>query len=53
MVSQTRAVLDSYAANGGHYQEVIIADAGHSPHIEKPTEFMDALVTFLNSAQQF
>ncbi len=53
MVSQTRAVLDSYQANGGHYQEVIIAEAGHSPHIEKPTEFMDALVTFLNSAQQF
>jgi pimeloyl-ACP methyl ester carboxylesterase len=46
-VSQTRAVLDRYQANGGAYQEVVIADAGHSPHIEKPSAFMEALVGFL------
>ncbi len=39
MLAQTRAVLDRYAANGGHYEEVVIADAGHSPFLEKPAEF--------------
>ncbi len=39
MVSQTRAVLTQYQANGGAFKEVVIADAAHSPHIEKPAEF--------------
>lgn len=43
MVTQTRAVLDRYAAAGGTYDEILIADAGHSPHLEKPTEFDTAL----------
>ncbi|MGH3878747.1 MAG: alpha/beta fold hydrolase [Actinophytocola sp.] len=43
MIAQTRAVLDRYAAAGGTYDELVIADAGHSPHIEKPTEFTAAL----------
>jgi pimeloyl-ACP methyl ester carboxylesterase len=43
MVGQTRAVLDRYASEGGTYEEVVIADCGHSPHIEKPAEFMAAL----------
>ncbi len=49
MVSQTRHVLDQYQANGGDYREVVIADAGHSPHIEQPAAFMAALVEFLES----
>jgi len=49
MVAQTRAVLDRYAANGGSYQEVVIADAGHSPHIEQPAAFMVALLSHLES----
>ena len=47
MLSQMRAVLDRYAANGGRYQEVVIADAGHSPHIEQPEAFMAALLKHL------
>jgi pimeloyl-ACP methyl ester carboxylesterase len=43
MLAQTRAVLDGYAAAGGTYDEVVIADTGHSPHIEKPEEFATAL----------
>ncbi|HEU5475617.1 MAG TPA: alpha/beta hydrolase [Actinophytocola sp.] len=43
MVAQTRAVLERYAAAGGTFDEVAIADTGHSPHIEKPAEFMAAL----------
>jgi pimeloyl-ACP methyl ester carboxylesterase len=39
MVDQTRAVLDRYQDNGGAYREEVIADAGHSPFIEKPVEF--------------
>ncbi|KIG11957.1 Beta-ketoadipate enol-lactone hydrolase [Enhygromyxa salina] len=47
MVEQTRAVFDRYAAAGGAYTEVVIADAGHGPHIEKYDEFMVALNGFL------
>ncbi len=47
MVSQTRAVLEKYAAAGGRYQEVVIQDAGHVPFIEKPDEFNAAFHAFL------
>lgn len=50
MVSQMRAVLDRYAANGGHYREVVLTECGHSPHIEKPTEFQAAFSDFLTGA---
>ncbi|MFT3894469.1 MAG: alpha/beta hydrolase [Anaerolineales bacterium] len=40
MVGQTRYVLDQYKDNGGSYEEVVIAEAGHSPYIEHPNEFM-------------
>jgi pimeloyl-ACP methyl ester carboxylesterase len=43
MVSQTRAVLDRYAAAGGHYQEVVISDAGHAPQLERPAQVLHAL----------
>jgi pimeloyl-ACP methyl ester carboxylesterase len=43
MLSQTRAVLEKYAAAGGAYREVVIQDAGHVPFIEKPEEFNAAL----------
>lgn len=39
MVSQTRAVLDRYAAAGGSYREIVYAGCGHSPHVERPTDF--------------
>jgi pimeloyl-ACP methyl ester carboxylesterase len=50
MVSQMRAVLDRYRANGGSYEEVVIADCGHSPHIEHPEDFRAALWRFLAAA---
>lgn len=50
MVAQTRAVLDAYRANGGVAHEVVIADSGHSPLIEKPEEFNRSLLQFLESA---
>ena len=39
MVTQTRAVLDRYAASGGSYREVVMAGVGHTPHVERATEF--------------
>lgn len=47
MVSQMRAVLDRYRDGGGAYDEVIVADCGHSPHIEKPEEFRKVFFAFL------
>lgn len=49
MLAQTRAVLDRYQANGGHFREEVIANAGHSPHIEQPEAVQKRLVEFLNS----
>lgn len=51
MVSQTRAVLEKYTANGGKYWEKVIADTGHTPYVEKPDEFMRGLVEHLRLAK--
>jgi pimeloyl-ACP methyl ester carboxylesterase len=47
MVSQTRAVLQRYAAAGGWYREVLLDGCGHSPHIERPDDFLDALLSLI------
>jgi pimeloyl-ACP methyl ester carboxylesterase len=47
MVSQMRAVLDAYQADGGHYREASLSGCGHTPHLEKPAEFGEALSAFL------
>ncbi len=46
MVSQTRAVLDAYKANGGSYREEILPNVGHSPHVEAHDRFVSELVRF-------
>ncbi len=51
MVGQVRAVLDRYAANGGNYREEVLADCGHSPHIERPADFRRLLFAFLAGGQ--
>lgn len=48
MVSQTRYVLDQYKANGGSYEEVVMADTGHTPYIEKPEDFLAAFTKVLS-----
>lgn len=50
MVSQTRHVLEQYAAAGGTFREVVIEETGHTPYIEKPTEFNALLHGHLASA---
>jgi hypothetical protein len=47
MVGQTRYVLEQYTANGGSFEEVVIADSGHTPYIDKPEEFMAAFTKIL------
>jgi pimeloyl-ACP methyl ester carboxylesterase len=47
MVSQIRALFEEYAARGGSYREEVFADCGHTPHIEKPDAFREALVALL------
>ena len=47
MITQLRAVLEQYRANRGQYQEIILPDCGHSPHIEKQGavhELVDSLI---------
>jgi pimeloyl-ACP methyl ester carboxylesterase len=48
MVTQTRAVLNRYAATGGSYREVVLPGVGHSPHVERPQEFVVALLEHLD-----
>jgi pimeloyl-ACP methyl ester carboxylesterase len=50
MVSQTRHVLDQYQAAGGSYREVVLRGAGHSPHLERPDQFLQALTDVLSGA---
>jgi pimeloyl-ACP methyl ester carboxylesterase len=47
MVSQIRAVLETYARNGGSYREEVIEDCGHTPQVEKPEQFRRSLFGFL------
>lgn len=39
MIGQTRAVLEAYQASGGAFEEVVFAECGHTPYLEKPEEF--------------
>ncbi|HTF13007.1 MAG TPA: alpha/beta fold hydrolase, partial [Asanoa sp.] len=50
MIGQTRAVFDRYAAAGGGYREVVYAGCGHSPHIERPAEFVAELLDLVGAA---
>lgn len=43
MVAQTRAVLEAYQAAGGATTELLLENCGHSPHLEHPAEFVEAL----------
>jgi len=52
MVAQMRHLLDAYQAAGGRYEEVVIADCGHSPHIEQPEQFRQAFFAFLTQGSQ-
>ncbi|WP_129626255.1 alpha/beta hydrolase [Candidatus Oscillochloris fontis] len=39
MLSQTRRVLERYAAAGGTFRELVLAECGHTPYLEHPEAF--------------
>ena len=47
MISQTRKVLEQYTKNGGTYTELVLEGCGHSPHLEKQTEVVEAVSRLL------
>jgi len=49
MISQLRHVLDAYASAGGAVSEHVLDDCAHSPHIEKPEQFLEIFHDFLAS----
>ncbi len=49
MIAQTEAALSRYEAEGNRVERVIIEDCGHSPFLEKPDQFDQALHRFLTS----
>jgi pimeloyl-ACP methyl ester carboxylesterase len=49
MKTQVRTVLEKYKANGGEYQEVQLADCGHSPHVEKQAEVLQIFSSFVDA----
>jgi pimeloyl-ACP methyl ester carboxylesterase len=50
MIAQTRAVLTRYRDAGGRFTELALEDCGHSPHLEHPDAFRDALVAHVGAA---
>ncbi|NYE19125.1 alpha/beta fold hydrolase [Microbacterium immunditiarum] len=44
MVSQMRDVLGLYAERGGTVRELSLEGVGHSPHLERPIQFRQALL---------
>ena len=49
MLGQTRAVLTAFRERGGSFEEVVLDNCAHSPHIEKEAEFRAHLQQFLLS----
>ena len=49
MIGQTRAVLQRYSTQGGHYQELVWPGVGHSPHVERPEDFATVLREIVDS----
>lgn len=47
MVTQTRSVFNKYKENGGSFEEFIMENTGHSPHIENFSVYLNKLRSFL------
>ena len=47
MVSQTRDVLGAYTDAGGAVTEITLEGVGHAPHLERPAEFRQALLSVI------
>ncbi len=51
MLAQIRAVLEEYQRKGGRYTEAVLADCGHSPHVEKTDKFVKVLTEHIDASQ--
>jgi pimeloyl-ACP methyl ester carboxylesterase len=49
MKTQVRTVLEKYKSNGGQYQEVVLSDCGHSPHVEKQEAMLELFTEFVDT----
>jgi pimeloyl-ACP methyl ester carboxylesterase len=47
MIAQIHTVMNNYSVNGGEYQEVVLPDCGHSPHIEKQETVFELFDAFM------
>ncbi len=52
MLGQTRFIFERYAAGGGRYKEVVVPNAGHSPHVEAPGFVVQHLLAHWAQAQR-
>ena len=50
MVSQTRAVLETYQANGGRYQEVVFENSAHAPFLEEQERFLELFLGHIKNS---
>ncbi len=51
MIGQTRRLFERYAAAGGSFREVVFERCGHSPHIERTSEFAALLNEVVTAAR--
>ncbi len=49
MIAQIRGLLAKYQANGGKYQEVVLSECGHAPHLEKAEDVAKMLLAFFRA----
>lgn len=49
MITQTERALAAYEAAGGEVKRVLVPDCGHSPYLEQPAAFDEALHAFLSA----
>jgi hypothetical protein len=50
MIDQMRFLKRAYCRNGGAFEEVVMAETGHSPFIEAQSEFLGIFSGFLRRA---
>ncbi|GCE15440.1 alpha/beta fold hydrolase [Tengunoibacter tsumagoiensis] len=51
MKKQIHRFLRTYQEHGGRYQEVVLQECGHTPHLEKPEEMLQVLLAFLEEQE--
>ena len=52
MLTQTRAVLDRYAASGGRVEVEVFAGSGHTPFVDSADAWLARVVRFLDSTDR-